>query len=138
MEARGEINGMRSLDRVYGPLIRQARIVKGVHVDLVQAEEYCWRVGGGGGERESCSSGLRLQTFAPPLMVRERLVISAAKQDNFLAAESWLNRLRLGSTHSCGDLFQRANPPHTHARTPLRPGELTRAALSGRKHKQVV
>lgn len=48
MEARGEINGMRSLDGVYGPLIRQARTVKGVHVDLVQAEEYCWRVGGEG------------------------------------------------------------------------------------------
>lgn len=58
MEARGEISGMRSLDGVYGPLIRRARTVKGVHVDLLQAEEYCWRVGGR--ERESCPSGLLL------------------------------------------------------------------------------
>lgn len=97
MEARGEINGMRSLDGVYGPLIRRARTVKGVHVDLVQAEEYYWRVGGEDGrERESCSSGLLLQAFAPPLMVRERSVISAAKLDNFLAAESvmtWIHSL---------------------------------------------
>lgn len=49
MEARGEINGMRSLDGVYGPLIRRARTVRGVHVDLVQAKEYRWRVGGWGG-----------------------------------------------------------------------------------------